>query len=413
MGKEITGELGSATWNGMDALCKVFFDSGAYFWRKYGKGGVKCKLNHFFKNAGYIKAVNGQITDKPHIAKCIKTNYGWHIIFKMYPGKWMGDIVNDIDRIEEALNAEVYLKRDESGWLHLRVYTRHLPKCFKYQTELAARIIKYPLGLPIGISRPGFDILNLSSDETFALLVAGQPGGGKSTFVRQVLMAIIQNYNPTDATLYLVDMKLGGVEMAPFSIAPHVVDFGCDLKGASRVLRAALAELEYRGKKCAKYGAVGVVSYNKLRKGKDKMPHSLVVIDEWMSLDDKQKDIVLTIAQQGRAYGMHVIICTQHPDHKTLEGRLKALIPCRLVFKVGSQLYSRVALGEGMTQAFYLRGKGHGLFLAKGRLREIQVMHLTDDASILQNMIKKKYPTTVSPVSIELPQDEPRKVTSW
>jgi len=46
----------------------------------------------------------------------------------------------------------------------------------------------------------------------------------------------------------------------------------------------------------------------------------------------------------GRAAGIHIIIATQRPDVKILNGRIRNNIPTRICLKVGSTIDSKVIL---------------------------------------------------------------------
>lgn len=69
-----------------------------------------------------------------------------------------------------------------------------------------------------------------------------------------------------------------------------VKDIAGDLAGAMKVLQAANHELERRGKLLKDAGAVDIASYN--ADAEKKLPHVLVVIDEFADLKKEHKDLV-------------------------------------------------------------------------------------------------------------------------
>jgi hypothetical protein len=300
--------------------------------------------------------------------------------------------------IGAALNAETDAWVDPSGWVHLRVYTRRLPKVFPYRNDLAKRITKCACAVPIGVSKKGFIMLDLAMDEYFALLIGGQPGYGKSEFLRQALTAIILNYLPTEVLLFLVDMK-NGVEFEIFQNAPHVVDWAGDASGAARVLTKAVGELKLRAEKMRFQRVTSIKDFNKKVSSEAKMPHALVVIDEYASLDAKEKQIAQDLCQRGRFAGIHPVICVQRPSHTILPGDTKALLPVGLCFKAKNKLNSTMILGDENDQAAFLRDKGRAIFQTS-KLHEVQVMML--DSGTAERMMHAKYPDMAATSTYQL-----------
>ena len=76
----------------------------------------------------------------------------------------------------------------------------------------------------------------------------------------------------------------------------------------------------------------------------------VVLVDELSSLLKKDKKAVTahlqSIAQKGRAVGIHLIVATERPDAKRIPGTIKANFPTRIAFKMDSAKDSRLALGE-------------------------------------------------------------------
>lgn len=385
-------ETGEAIYKAVDGATKVLFDAANYFWREYGAPKfrgltVRQNLEAFFLNKGMvIKGRNGEVREKPRIGKFIRTEYGYHIIVKLYPGLCLQNIKPY--ELGAALNAEVDAHVDTSGWVHFKVYTRRLPKVFRFREDLALAIRKYPCAIPVGISRRGFLILDLSRDEFFALLIGGQPGFGKSEFIRQALTAAVLAYEPSEVQFYLIDMK-DGLELETFQYAPHTVDWSGDLRGSERVLRALQGELRQRAEMMKFVRVSNIKDYNRKVPKDKRLPHIILVVDEYASLDDTGKLMVQGLCQLARFAGIHPIVCTQRPSHKILPGDTKALMPVGLGFKVKNELNSKMILGDDHPQAAYLQGKGRAIFQTN-RLHEVQVMALDKDTS--EKMILAKYP---------------------
>ena len=142
--------------------------------------------------------------------------------------------------------------------------------------------------------------------------------------------------------------------------------------------------------------ADGDATEEKTQEGR--MPYIVIIIDEMADLmmmagKDLEK-LIVRIAQKGRAAGIHLVLATQRPEVKVITGLIKANIPGRIAFAVGSQMDSRIMLDMGGAEK--LLGKGDMLMLTTemmGKPRRIQGAFTSDDdIAKLTDFLRKQRP---------------------
>ena len=129
-----------------------------------------------------------------------------------------------------------------------------------------------------------------------------------------------------------------------------------------------------------------------------KMPYIVIVIDEMadlMMMAGKDLEmLIVRIAQKGRAAGIHLVLATQRPEVKVITGLIKANIPGRIAFAVGSQMDSRIMLDQGGAEK--LLGKGDMLLLTTemmGKPRRIQGAWASDkDINAITDFLRDQRP---------------------
>ena len=160
--------------------------------------------------------------------------------------------------------------------------------------------------------------------------VIGETGSGKSRFLHDIIINMILKYSPEDVELYLMDFK--GVEFNPYRDIKHsrvVLVDRADERITYEVIRELQDKMEERQKMLAATGASDVDEFNKMSADKH-ISQIILVADECQTLfgDDVknnklQREMIATIAliaQQGRAYGVHLLLSTQSLANTPLLG---------------------------------------------------------------------------------------------
>ena len=238
------------------------------------------------------------------------------------------------------------------------------------------------LMVPLGKSIMG-DIGVCEINKMPHMLIAGTTGSGKSVCVNGIICSILMRAKPDEVKLAMVDPKV--VELSCYNGVPHLVcPVVSDPKEASILLKKMVNEMEKRYHMFANTGTKQIEGYNEYvrRHNKahpteelDKMPYIVIIIDELSDLmmvaAKEVEDSILRITQKARAAGIHLIVATQRPSTEVITGLIKANIPSRISFAVGSGIDSRTILDQ--TGAEKLLGKGDMLYLPIGMNSPIRI----------------------------------------
>ena len=217
------------------------------------------------------------------------------------------------------------------------------------------------------------------------LLVAGTTGSGKSVGVNAIILSLLYRNDPDSLKLMMIDPKQ--VEFAPYEDLPHLITPIINAPNkAIKALQVATIEMDKRYELFSQIKVKNIASYNE--KVSVKMPNFVIIIDELADLmitgGKEAEAFIARIAQMGRAAGMHLIIATQRSSVNVITGHIKANLPSRISYRVGSRIDSKVILDE--MGAEDLLGNGDGLFTTTNGLMRIhapwvseqEVEHIVD-----------------------------------
>jgi S-DNA-T family DNA segregation ATPase FtsK/SpoIIIE len=215
-------------------------------------------------------------------------------------------------------------------------------------------------------------------------LIAGTTGSGKSVCINSIIMSIMYVQRPDLVKLILVDPKV--VEMAPFKDIPHLM---CpvinDASRATSVLEWACEKMDERYDLLAEAGVRNLKDYNSLTQEElvekfqpgspeeeakipKKLPFIVIIVDEladlMMTSGKEVEAYIVRLAQKARAVGIHLILATQRPQATVVTGLIKANMPSKIAFRVGSRMDSRIVLDQNGAEV--LLGQGDMLFMPPG-----------------------------------------------
>ena len=246
------------------------------------------------------------------------------------------------DKLEVATSLNLYIeKTNQDRTVSINILKEHNP------IQLSdSEISTNDLVLNIGMNNED-EIVKADISEMPHLLVAGTTGSGKTVFLHSSINQLLKK----DIELYLIDGK-NGFEFGKYQNAKVISD--------SDEIFSEMAN---------------IVDEMETRYSNSETIHKpiIVIIDEFVDLIMQNKDIetqFIRLAQKGRGVKIHLILATQRPDSKIMQGVLRSNIPSRIAFKVQKSNESKIILDE--VGAENLLGKGDMLFSNGKILQRLQ-----------------------------------------
>ncbi len=225
------------------------------------------------------------------------------------------------------------------------------------------------------------------------LLIAGATGSGKSVCVNTIITSLVYRHTPRTLRFLMVDPKM--VELSVYNTLPHLRHkVITDNRDAAAVLKWAVMEMQERYRLLEANACRNLQEFNKRATAHEAgegpalktprspdvafedrtytaglLPYIVVVIDEMadlmMTVQGEVETPIAMLAQKARAIGIHLILATQRPSVNVITGLIKANFPCRIAFRVASQVDSRTIIDGAGAEA--LLGNGDMLFIPPGR----------------------------------------------
>lgn len=218
---------------------------------------------------------------------------------------------------------------------------------YYWDKQVPAEDFKLAVGLDVA-HRPSY----IDLAKTPHWLICGATGMGKSKLAQLLVLQIIQK----GAILIIADWK-GGLDY------PTAIRQGSELVTDEDTLLEKLemltSEMERRRNLFLSAGVANITEYN--RNNTIPLPRHILLIDEasiildptGRSKADKDKIAEIlnglnTIGRLARAYGIHLIVCTQRADVNSIPGSLKAQLDGRMSAHAADDQSSIVIMGDGV-----------------------------------------------------------------
>ena len=204
------------------------------------------------------------------------------------------------------------------------------------------------------------------------LLVCGQIGSGKTSFVQTIMSLMIAQYSPLDIKYMVIDSKM--FEYGVFNNTWHfIMPVITEKAKAVTAIKWLAQEIKRRLSTMAEAGCMDRDMYNRLHADNGKMYELFVVIDDYMmlSLDAESRKDLLEIVINGRVSGIHLIIVTSMTNRQYYD--FVSCIPQAICFKVRSKAESMSILEAGGAEL--LKAPGEILYKDQNGIRKCCAVH--------------------------------------
>ena len=204
------------------------------------------------------------------------------------------------------------------------------------------------------------------------LLIAGTTGSGKSTLLHNILANLLLS----KANTYIIDPK--NIEFSNYKKNIKNIKVYNTFNQANSLLKNLIIEMNDR--------------YDLLSEGfsTKNFKDTVIMIDEFSDLILQDRDgsfykNLCILSQKCRAAKMYMILSTQRPSSKIIDGAIKANFPARISCKVASHIDSKVILDS--VGAENLMGSGDAMIKDNHRsLERFQVAHTNYEKNLKLNI---------------------------
>ena len=328
-------------------------------------------------------------------------------LYKVYPAKGVkvSAIRNLTDDVSVALKAGKVMSSLLEDCVGLEVANKQRSAVSFKELVESEEFRSSKASLPVVIGREvtgGIKVFDLA--DAPHLLVAGATGQGKSVGLNILISSLLYAKRPSELKLIFIDPKK--TEFSKYSrLYSHYLAVTPDAeseedekaraivknpKAADKILRSLCQEMSDRYDLLEKAGTPEIKEYNAKysahqlnpKNGHRYLPYIVAIIDEYSQLvlgtggpEGKQHarsimTSIISLAQMGRACGIHLVIATQTPRREVISGLIKANFPMSIAFIVKTDVDSRVILDE--TGAEKLLGKGDMLISKNATTERVQ-----------------------------------------
>lgn len=333
-------------------------------------------------------------------------------LYKVYPAKGVkvSAIKNLTNDVSVALKAESVMSSILKDCVGFEVANQERSSVSVKELVSSEEFQSSNAELPVAIGKKiTGDVKVFDLADAPHLLVAGATKQGKSVGLNVIVASLLYSKRPSELKMVFIDPKkteFGGYSrlLNHYLAVTQDADSEEDEKAraivktpenADATLRSLCQEMSDRYDLMEKAGTPNLLEYlekwnaHKLnpQNGHRFLPYIVVVIDEYSQLvlgtggpeaKAHARSImtsIISLAQMGRACGIHLIIATQTPRREVVSGMIKANFPMSIAFKTKTNADSMVILDQGGAED--LIGKGDMLLSVDASTERIQCGYIS------------------------------------
>lgn len=274
---------------------------------------------------------------------------------KVVPGTRMLSVASHEDDLAVALSEEgVRIVAPIPGKTTIGVEVRATNRIsipfdpFFSELESSSGVIPVALGMDVYGNRHIADLTICPH-----LLIAGNQGTGKTTFINSLIHSIVLTRIPSEVKLALIDPKdilYSERKEIPNLLVPIITE----PKTALDFFDYLFEEMERRLELLKERGARNISEYNEGIPVDDssnqKLPYLVVIVDEYseLMLEDGRwfESMIMQIAPKGKNVGIHLVLSTNRCTSDVITGVIKTHFPSQIAFSVSSGLNSRIIIDQ-------------------------------------------------------------------
>jgi DNA segregation ATPase FtsK/SpoIIIE, S-DNA-T family len=270
---------------------------------------------------------------------------------------------NDIRRVVETIKVasqQASLPPARQPWLPELAPAYRLEELPSRRTD--RELVFGVVDVPDDQSQP---VVAFAPDTDGNMAIFGTGGSGKSTFLRTI--AVAAGFSPArggPCQVYGLDFGARGLRM--LEDLPHVgaVIAGEDVERTTRLLQMLRTTIDGRAERYAKANAGTIVEYRQRSTEPDE-PRILVLLDNFGAFRQAYEvgqlsrwyDMLQSIATDGRAVGVHVVISADRPG--AVPTSLMSAVQKRLVLRLSNEMdYTLLSAPEDVLTAASPPGRG-------------------------------------------------------
>lgn len=258
----------------------------------------------------------------------------------------------------------------------------------------------------VGKSRTNYFEIDFTKDPH--LLIAGETGGGKSYFTRQMVATL--KYNHPETVVKLFDLKCMGDYNCFSNIERIELQLGPEK--APAILSGVVTEIQNRAELLRQLGFEDIKAYHmsskfgektKDQRLQDPCGHRIfVVVDEFAELVlsggalspeevKSSREALSKISRLGRSCGIHLILTTQRPDRSVVDAQVKSNLISTVCFRLNDIGGSLAVLGS-KAACELPQIKGRCIFKKGADEFEVQTPYLTESEvkSLMEPQLKSE-----------------------